>query len=452
MKNNKILFISANTHKIPYPVYPIGISYISTYLQEKLPEYDTKMIDLNFNSIEELKTITKEYNPKYIGVSLRNVDDVNSYNREEFVTHYKNVVDNLRTISDAKIIIGGAGFSIFPELMFKRINPDFGVYGEGEETILKLINKLDNNEDYTDLSRLIYNKNGQCVFNKTESYFSDLNLDFDKDLIDFYWEKSGMLNIQTKRGCPYNCIYCTYPLIEGKKVRTLNPDKIVETLKKLYYQKGIDYVFFTDSVFNINNQYNIELAEKIISSGIKIHWGGYFTFQNLDEDLLKLLKKSGLQHVEFGTEAIAEKTLKTYGKNFTVNDVLEKSALCNKLDIPFAHFLITGGYGETDATVDETYENSKLIDNSVFFPFVGMRIYPGTKLQQYAIEEGVIDKNDPLLEPKYYIAKEVNYDTLKERAIKTRKRWVFPDEDNSAIINKLRARNKKGPLWEYMTM
>ncbi|MBI9053430.1 MAG: radical SAM protein [Bacteroidales bacterium] len=452
MKNNKILFISANTHKIPYPVYPIGISYISTYLQEKLPEYETKMVDLNFNSIEELKSITKEYNPKYIGVSLRNVDDVNSYNREEFVTHYKNVVDNLRTISDAKIIIGGAGFSIFPELMFKRINPDFGVYGEGEETILKLINKLDNNEDYTDLSRLIYNKNGQCVFNKTESYFSDLNLDFDKDLIDFYWEKSGMLNIQTKRGCPYNCIYCTYPLIEGKKVRTLNPDKIVETLKKLYYQKGIDYVFFTDSVFNINNQYNIELAEKIISSGIKIHWGGYFTFQNLDEDLLKLLKKSGLQHVEFGTEAIAEKTLKTYGKNFTVNDVLEKSALCNKLDIPFAHFLITGGYGETDATVDETYENSKLIDNSVFFPFVGMRIYPGTKLQKYAIEEGVIDKNDPLLEPKYYIAKEVNYDTLKERARKTRKRWVFPDEDNSAIINKLRARNKKGPLWEYMTM
>lgn len=452
MKENKILFISANTHKIPYPVYPIGLSYITTYLNEKLPQYETKMVDLNFNTIEELKDITKEYNPKYIGVSFRNIDDVNSYNREEFVTHYKNVVDNLRSVSDAKIIIGGSGFSIFPELMFKRINPDFGVYGEGEETIYKLINQLDNNEDYSELPRLVYKKEEQCVFNTNESYFGDLNLDFDKDLIDFYWEKSGMLNIQTKRGCPYNCIYCTYPLIEGKKVRTLNTDKIVETLKRLYYQKGIDYVFFTDSVFNINNQYNIELAEKIIASGIKIHWGGYFTFKNLDEDLLKLLKKSGLQHVEFGTEAIAEKTLKSYGKNFTVNDVLEKSALCNKLDIPFAHFLITGGYGETDATVDETYANSKLIDNSVFFPFVGMRIYPGTKLQQYAIQEGVIEKNDPLLEPKYYISKDVDYDTLKDRARNTGKRWVFPDEDNSKIINKLRARNKKGPLWEYMTM
>ncbi|MDA3952835.1 MAG: radical SAM protein [Bacteroidales bacterium] len=452
MIENKILFISANQHTVPYPVYPIGLSYISTYLQEKLPNYESKIVDLNFNSIEELKTITKDYNPKYIGVSFRNIDDVNSYNREEFVTHYKNVIDNLRTVSKAKIIVGGSGFSIFPELMFNRINPDFGVYGEGEETILKLINSLDKNEDYTGLNRLVYKKNGQCVFNKNESYFSDLNLDFDKDLIDFYWEKSGMLNIQTKRGCPYNCIYCTYPLIEGKKVRTLNPDKIVDTLKRLYYQKGIDYVFFTDSVFNINNKYNYELAEKIISSGIKIHWGGYFTHKNLDEDLLKILKKSGLQHVEFGTEAISEKTLKTYGKNFTVNEVLEKSALCNKLDIDFAHFLITGGYGETDETVNETFENSKLIDNTVFFTFVGMRIYPGTKLQAHAIREGVIDKNDDLLAPKYYLSKEVNYDTLKERALKTRKRWVFPDEDTATITNKLRQRNKKGPLWEYMTM
>lgn len=452
MKQNKILFISANQHTIPYPVYPIGISYINTYLQDRLSNYNTKMVDLNFNTIEELKSITKEYNPKYIGISFRNIDDVNSYNREEFVTHYKNVIDNLRTVSDAKIIVGGSGFSIFPELMFKRLDPDFGVYGEGEETLLKLINKLDNNEDYSELSRLVYKEKGQCIFNQNESYFRDLDLDFDEDLIDYYWEKSGMLNVQTKRGCPYNCVYCTYPLIEGRKVRTLNTDKIVETLKKLYYQKGIDYVFFTDSVFNIKNDYNYELAEKIIASGIKIHWGGYFTFKNLDENLLKILKKSGLQHVEFGTEAIAEKTLKTYGKSFTVNDVLEKSALCNKLDIPYAHFLILGGYGETDETVNETYENSKLIENSVFFPFVGMRIYPNTKLQEYSIQEGIITKEDNLLEPKYYISKDVNYDTLKERARATRKRWVFPDEDNSNIINKLRQRNKKGPLWEYMTM
>ncbi len=194
------------------------------------------------------------------------------------------------------------------------------------------------------------------------------------------------------------------------------------------------------------------MAEKIIASGIKINWGGYFTFTHLDENLLKILKKSGLKHVEFGTEAISDTTLKTYGKNFTVNDVLEKSALCNKLEIDYAHFLILGGYGETDQTVDETFENSKLIKNSVFFTYLGMRIYPGTKLQQYAINEGVIDKNDDLLEPKYYLSKNVDYDSLKQKANRTGRRWVFPDEDTTIMSNKLRARNKKGPLWEYLIM
>jgi len=354
MKEKKILLISANQYADPYPVYPIGLSYLSTYLKEHLTDFDISIADLNFNTIEELIEDIIKTNPKYIGISFRNIDDVNSINKKFFVTQYKKIIDQIRSVSEAKIIIGGSGFSIFPELMFNTLKPDFGIYGEGEDTLLKLIENLEKNTDYSGLSRLLYQKNDRCIFNKNESYFSDLALNFEDQLLDFYWKKSGMLNVQTKRGCPDNCIYCTYPLIEGKKVRTLNTDKIIDTLKKLYYQKGIDYIFFTDSVFNISNNYNYELAEKIIASGIKISWGGYFTFTHLDENLLKILKKSGLKHVEFGTEAISDTTLKTYGKNFTVNDVLEKSALCNKLEIDYAHFLILGGYGETNQTINET--------------------------------------------------------------------------------------------------
>ncbi|HKL09703.1 MAG TPA: lipid biosynthesis B12-binding/radical SAM protein [Bacteroidales bacterium] len=452
MKEKKILLISANQYADPYPVYPIGLSYLSTYLKEHLTDFDISIADLNFNTIEELIEDIIKTNPKYIGISFRNIDDVNSINKKFFVTQYKKIIDQIRSVSEAKIIIGGSGFSIFPELMFNTLKPDFGIYGEGEDTLLKLIENLEKNTDYSGLSRLLYQKNDRCIFNKNESYFSDLALNFEDQLLDFYWKKSGMLNVQTKRGCPYNCIYCTYPLIEGKKVRTLNTDKIIDTLKKLYYQKGIDYIFFTDSVFNISNNYNYELAEKIIASGIKISWGGYFTFTHLDENLLKILKKSGLKHVEFGTEAISDTTLKTYGKNFTVNDVLEKSALCNKLEIDYAHFLILGGYGETNQTINETFENSKRIENSVFFSYIGMRIYPGTKLQQYAIQEGIIDKKDDLLEPQYYLSKDVDYESLKQQAKRTGRRWVFPDEDTTIITNRLRARNKKGPLWEYMTM
>ena len=149
----------------------------------------------------------------------------------------------------------------------------------------------------------------------------------------------------------------------------------------------MDYVFFTDSVFNMNNDYNFELADKIIQSKMDIKWGGYFNFANISEKLLVKLKQAGLKHIEFGTESISDITLKSYGKPFTVADILETSDLCNKLDIDFAHFMILGGYGETNETIDETFENSKKINKSIFFPFIGMRIYPGTMLHEIAIQE-----------------------------------------------------------------
>jgi radical SAM superfamily enzyme YgiQ (UPF0313 family) len=274
-------------------------------------------------------------------------------------------------------------------------------------------------------------------------------IDFDPGLTGYYWQHSGMLNIQTKRGCPYNCIYCTYPLIEGRKVRTLDPAKIFRTLEGLY-SKGIDYVFFTDSIFNINNDFNMELADMIITSKMNIRWGGYFNFTNLGRDLLIKLKQSGLSHIEFGTESLSDEILRKYGKPFSVDDIIAGCELCNELAIDFAHFLILLGYGETDSTLDETFANSKKINNTVFFPFMGMRIYPGTRLHEIAINENIIERNDPLLAPVYYISGNIDINSLKDRANKTGKRWIFPDHDSSEIMEKMRRRNKKGPLWEYL--
>lgn len=451
MKNNKILLVSANKHAEPYPVYPLGISYIQTYLNETSPDLEIRLFDINLQQLSDLQNLLNTFDPGMIGISLRNVDDVNLYVKESFIEGYKKVVEITRKHSDGVIVLGGAGFSVFPELLFNKLKPDFGVFGEGEETLLQLVRALTDGNSYRGIDGLLYGRNNEVVFNKRKNFFDDLSLRFNDKLIDYYWQYSGMLNVQTKRGCPYNCIYCTYPLIEGSKVRTLNMEKIIDSIKVLYDQKGIDYLFFTDSVFNISNEYNYEFADRLIHSGMNIKWGGYFTIHNLDRDLLKVLKKSGLTHIEFGTESISDSVLKAYGKKFTAADVINASATCNELDIPFAHFMILGGYGESDATLDETFANSRKIENTVFFPFVGMRIYPGTILQKYAIQEKVIRADNDLLEPRYYVSKKITLETLKERAKNTGKRWVFPDEDLSEVMMKMRKKNKKGPLWEYLT-
>lgn len=459
-REKKFLLISANRLADPCPVYPLGLSYLKTYLLSKIDWLDVKISDMNLITVSELETEIKEYSPDWVGVSIRNIDGANSLDMTSFIPGYSEIMAAVRASTNAPVIMGGAGFSIFPEKLFQLLSPDYGITGEGEESLRQLILALNNYvadgsqdkiNDYSKIEGLISKETGGLVVNPHTRYLNTLNLQFDEKLSDFYWESSGMLNIQTKRGCCYNCIYCSYPIIDGRCVRTLDTDLIVGTLERLCRDKGITYVFFTDSVFNIHNSYNAQLAEKIIKSGIKINWGAYFSPHNLTDDLLALFQRAGLKHIEFGTESLCSEQMQRYGKNFTIEDVLLNSHRAFKYNIFYAHFLILGGIGETEKTLRETMENSKKIRYSVFFPYIGMRIYPGTPLHRMAIEDGTISAEDSLLDPTYYLAKDFSLERCREMAKETGKAWIFPDDPLSADIDRIRVlKKKKGLIWEYL--
>ncbi|MDR2359311.1 MAG: radical SAM protein [Prevotellaceae bacterium] len=450
----KILIISANQHRAPYPIYPIGLSYLSTYLKKELSGYEVLTYDMNFGTLEALGALIDAQQPDYIGLSLRNIDGANSFDRTGFVPGYEKITKQIRLHSRSPLILGGAGFSVYAPTLFELLQPDFAVKGEGEKALVELITALDRKTGYENIEGLLYkDKQGVLRFNERKEFARKLSVDFDNGLIDYYWEHSGMLNIQTKRGCYYKCIYCSYPLIEGTCVRCLDSDEIVENLEKLSKEKGINYVFFTDSIFNIKNDYNVTLAEKIIRKNLHIRWAAYFSPSNITDEEMALYKRSGLSHIEFGTESFSDAQLVNYGKTFTFGTVLKTSELALKHNVFYAHFLILGGYGETEQTLEETFENAKKLRYTVMFPFVGMRIYPGTILQRYAIREGVISEKDALLEPTYYISKNFDPATLKERAKATGKAWVFADDVRNEEVEQFRIkRNKKGLIWEYLRL
>jgi len=450
MHRKKLLFVSANRYVNPYPVYPLGISYLFTYLTDRLPDYSIRTFDFNLNALESFQDYLLDFKPDYIGLSLRNVDDVNSLSQESFIGGYKAIVDIIRQTVRVPVIIGGSGFSIYPRELFDLLSPDYGIKGEGEESLYNFLLSLDAGKPDLTVDGLVYRNGGEIIVNDRKHFIKTPDLDFDKGLLGFYWDKAGMVNVQTKRGCPYNCIYCTYPLIEGHNVRTLDPDKIVHTLRELYEKHQIDYVFFTDSVFNISPAFNIDLAKKMIASKLPMRWGAYFSPHNLSYNELKLFAEAGLKHVEFGTESMSDTTLKNYGKHFDVEEVVRVSDYCNQLGIYFCHFMIIGGYGETEATINESFENAKRIENTVFFPFIGMRIYPGTELHKISLAQGFIHPEDNLLEPVYFIAPGIDYSTLRERAEISGRRWVFPDEDVATAMNRLRKRKRKGSLWHHL--
>jgi radical SAM superfamily enzyme YgiQ (UPF0313 family) len=420
-----------------------------------MPSVAVEIFDCNMQPLSSLTAIVSQFDS--IGISFRNIDGANSLDAYTFLDRYREVVAAVRTAAaDTPLIIGGAAFSLFPEIFMRELGADYGIAGEGEECLRQLLEVLlsDNYGDCNALKSIegLYTGGKDNVVIPHKNYLSSIHAQFDTELADFYWKESGMLNIQTKRGCPYNCVYCSYPVIDGRTVRTLDADQIVDTLSTLRREKNVSYVFFTDSIFNIHNEYNAVLAEKLAAADLKISWGAYFSPSNLTPELLTLFKRSGLTHIEFGTESFSDRTLASYGKNFDFESVLKTSEMALNAGIFYAHFLILGGIGETEETLRETIENSKRIKYSVFFPFIGMRIYPHTRLQQLSIEEGLIAQDDSLLEPKYYLMKNFNLEAVRRSAFETGKAWIFPDDKSNEEMMKLFRvkKNKKGPLWEYL--
>ncbi|MDL2227613.1 cobalamin-dependent protein [Odoribacter sp. OttesenSCG-928-L07] len=318
-----VLLIAANNYKDPYPVYPLGVAYLSKYLKTHLPNDIISEFDFNLQSYENLKSLLQKQTFDIIGISLRNIDDTNIFAKNSFIEHYKRINDIVRSLSKSKIILGGSGFSIFPEIIFQELNPDYAIHGEGEDSLLQLINAIKNQEDTQNIPGLVfYNKLSNSIkINEKGNYIDKPELEIGKNEAEYYWNESGMLNIQTKRGCPYNCIYCSYPIIDGKKVRTLEPQKVLENIIHLNKTLGINYLFFTDSIFNINNEYNNKLCNLIIDSKLNISWGAYFSPNNLTYEDLKLYKQAGLTHIEFGTDSLSDTQLRNYQKNFTFEDI-----------------------------------------------------------------------------------------------------------------------------------
>lgn len=447
----KVAFISANTYKNPYPIYPIGISYIVTYLRAKMPDHSLDVFDCNFGTYDDLAAFCRNGNYDFIGISLRNIDDNNLFSNNWFVAHYRRVMDTVRANSQAIVSIGGSGFSIYPDILFDVLKPDWAIKGEGEESLYQLITRLEKGESVTDIEGLVYRRpDGTVTVNPRTHYLTKLSLEVEPQEATYYFEQSGMLNIQTKRGCPYGCIFCSYPVIEGRHMRTLDTRLVVENIKELYHSKGITYLFFTDSIFNIQKEYNQELCHRLIESGVKVSWGAYFTPHNLTSEELALYQQAGLTHIEWGTDSLSDPVLEKYNKRFRFQDIVATSQMAGNLGIFHAHFLILGGYGETDATLDETFAHSTQLGLTVYFPYIGMRIYPETRLFEIAKAEGLITSREALLNPTYYVSKEITVATLKERALATGQKWIFPDTPASPMVEKFRAKKRRGPLWEFL--
>ena len=447
----KILLVSPNTLTNPYPVYPLGLDYVAGSIA---PEHEVRLADLNTLSLADLDAILLTFKPDIIGLSCRNIDNMEANGYRYFINKYQEIVVRLRINSKALIVCGGSGFTILPGQILAALAADYGIVGEGERfgLVVEAIAKGQNPAQIPG----VFAPAGDLNIANPPPWDGPIVRKFHANANHnrFYLDNGGMLNLQSKRGCSFKCIYCSYPHIEGRKHRLVEPAEVARIALELQ-ASGAKYFFITDSAFNSDIKHSLAVAEAFIAAGVSIPWGAFFAPVRHPDDYFSILAGAGLKHVEFGTESLAEAMLKTYRKPFTVGDVFaaHQQALTARLHV--AHYFLLGGPGESATTITESLDNIDRLTRTVLFFFTGIRILPQTELYNIALAEGKITPATNLLEPIFYEADAIdrhNIEKLLIERVGKRINCVIGSggPNGGSSISKLHARGHTGPLWEHL--
>ena len=440
----KILLISSNIAKIPYPVYPLGLSMVSKALQNagnKVHLFD--FFEKNM-SLDALGENIKKINPEIIGISIRNIDNVNILNEQRYIDVVKKIVRRIKSHTNVKIVLGGSGFSIIPETILREVGADYGIVGEGEASMVKLV---------SDAQKGQYPEKKILKAPLTLSGSRIPSADYTSYLMNFYQKNGNVAPIQTKRGCRHKCIYCSYPVLEGSTIRCRNPKDVVNDIKILRDEHGVNYIFFIDSVFNDGQGYYIDLIKEMKKNNLNVPWTAFFTPEHIDDKEIMMMKQTGLKAAEIGSDASTDITLKKLGKSFLFKDIIAFNDRFNEYKIATAHFYMFGSPGETKETVLQGIKNIKNLKKTVSFMFMGIRILPGTPLSRIAQKEGIISKTSNLLEPVYYIAPELDKKWLEKTltdGFSDVRNCVFPPDALDSSLQFLHKLGYSGSMWDML--
>ena len=430
----KVLLVSANVATSPYPIYPIGMSMVATALKKEGHEVELFDFLQNGCSFERVKEAVKAASPEVVGISIRNVDNVNLLHEQRYIENVRLMVQHIKEQTSAPVMLGGSGFSVMPDEVLAAVGADYGIVGEGEALLCEFIQQVEKGDLPTE--RIL--RAPQQLVNKAIP-----SACYDPDMLGFYLDASRVISIQTKRGCNKHCIYCSYPTLEGRELRMRNVTEVVDDIE-LLTGKGANYVFFVDSVFNDSQGNYRLLIDEMVRRKVNVPWTAFFTpGGELDDEIVAKMKATGLHSAEMGADASTNITLRGLGKDFLWQDVMNCNDLFNRHGVTTAHYYMFGGPGETQGTVQEGIQNICALPHTANFMFMGIRILPGTPLMNLARRDGILAEDQNILEPVYYISKELDHDWLEKTltdGFAGRVNCVFPPDamdDKLVVLHKM---------------
>lgn len=420
--NTSVLLINTNTMKPP--IGPIALDYLATALEDG--GFAPHILDLAFepDAAEALRRSFRESNPGLVGLTFRNADDSLWPSGKTFVPRLAAVVRQIRALTTAPIVIGGNGFSLFPREICAATGADFGICGDGEESLPMLARlvadggRLDSVPGLADAGRAP-DRPARCDMRSSRPR---------RRFVDNarYFREGGQGGVETKRGCDGACVYCADVVSKGADPRLRNPAYVCDEIESLLAQ-GIDTLHLCDSEFNRPMSHALSVCREMAARrlGEKVRWYAYASITPFSAELAEAMRRAGCAGINFGADSSNEKMLRSYGRSHRKEDIASVVSLCRANGITVMLDLLFGGPGETAGTVRETIEFMKGISPDCVGAALGVRVYPGTEFARRVAAEierggdsslrrlrdpeldelGVADGD--LLRPAFYISREL---------------------------------------------
>ncbi|MDH5493463.1 MAG: radical SAM protein, partial [Myxococcales bacterium] len=427
--------------QLPDPVVPLGLLYVMEAVDGS---HDKRLVDLCFEE-EPLATLDarlREQQPQLVAIGLRNIQNNDYAGIQDNLAYYGALIRQVRSSTQAKIVIGGSAFSVMPEKLMALLRPDFGIWGEGEGPLPALIRALEAGGEGIEAIPNLFRMQGETPLAASiQPAFVDMDaapIPSRAALDARYYQLSGTESVQTKRGCNLRCDYCTYPLVEGRVTRRRAPRLVVDELLSLHRERpDTRHVFIVDSVFNLPPMHAKAVCEEMIARGPAIPWTCYVNPLRFDDELASLMVRAGCAGIEIGSDSGLDEVLLRLRKGFDVAAIRRAHEIAARAGLKDCHSFILGTPGESLEDVQRTID------------FI-------VELDPFAVVIGVWVDEHEALDPSLRKERRKLRDAINERLRGEHDRyprWVIPSAGinfDPRLFSLLRRAGLHGPLWQHI--
>jgi anaerobic magnesium-protoporphyrin IX monomethyl ester cyclase len=362
---------------------PLGLGFLASVLRNR--GFDVRLLDCEALGLDVRQAVKNifSFEPDYVGITAVTIS---IHSAAELAAELK------KTDKTPRVILGGTHVSAVPEETM-RLFPQFdiGVIGEGEVTIVRLLEDTDNNRPLSGINGIVYRDNGKVIKNQGMPLIDNLDSlpfpawDMYPELKKYYrpstfgFQKLPSTSLITSRGCLGKCSFCS-DVVWQRRYREHSVGYVMDMIKELYYKYGIRDIAIYDGVFGVNRARLLKLCEALIRENLDLAWSCNFRIEMAETEILRAMKKAGCWSIAYGIESCSREILEFLQKNIDLDMIRRTLKMTKEAGILSKGYIMIGSPLETAATIKKTLDVILELDLDIltvnsFTPFPGTLDY-----------------------------------------------------------------------------